>query len=176
MKQVRAFVLLSFATAAIVLPSQAAYAAKPGETRLYIGTQLGDSVVGGLLGLQINKSFSLEARYDHVDTVREGNTTTEASTVGLTGIGMYPVKFGKMNPFYIFLKAGYEQTTTEESVYDPGIPGLFEPSTTVTTTERRRTVVGAGVHRDFSRSVSGRIGMNAVGSDHTVFLTAIYKF
>jgi hypothetical protein len=174
MQRIRTFILLSFATA-VMLPAQVD-AATSGTTRLYVGAQLGDSVVGGLIGLQINKSFSVEARYDYIDTVNQPNTTIDASTVGITGIGMYPVRFGKMAPFSIFMKAGYEQTTTETTTHDPGIPGLFPPTTTITTEDKKRVVVGAGVQFDFSQDVSGRIGFNAVGSDHTAYLTAIYKF
>ncbi len=175
MQRIRTFILLSFAVAAM-LPLQAASAASSDPTRFYVGAQLGDSVVGGLLGLQINKTYSIEARYDYIDTVDQPNITIDAYTVGITGMGMYPVRFGKMAPFSVFMKAGYEQTTTETTTNDPGIAGVFPPTTTVTTKEEKRVVVGAGVQFDFSRNVSGRIGLNAVGSDHTAYLTAIYKF
>jgi opacity protein-like surface antigen len=175
MQQIRTFILMSFAIAASALPVQT-FAASPDSTRFYVGAQLGDSVVGGLLGLQINKTYSMEVRYDYIDTVDQPNTTVDASTVGITGMGMYPVRFGKARPFAVFMKAGYELTTTETTTNDPGIAGVFPPTTTVTTKEEKRVVVGAGVQFDFSQNVSGRIGLNAVGSDHTAYLTAIYKF
>lgn len=175
MKRNRIFTLLFFLAASTLwMPS--ANAASADATRFYVGAQLGDSVVGGILGLQINKTFSLEARYDYIDTENQPNTTIDKYGVGLTLIGMYPVKFGKMAPINLFIKAGYEQTTTETTTYDPGIPGIYDPSTILTTKERKRTVVGAGAQFDLSQDVSGRIGVNAVGSDHTVFITAIYKF
>ncbi len=176
MKRIRGYIVLLSAAVAAMLPMQAGAASSADATRLYVGGQLGDSAVGGILGLQINSAFSLEARYDYIDTENQPNTTIDEYCVGLTGLGMYPVQFGKMAPFYIFVKAGYEQTTTETTTHDPGIPGVSSPTTTVTTKERKRTVVGAGVQHDFNRDVSGRIGVNAVGSDHTVFITAIYKF
>ncbi len=175
MKRICGYIVLMSAVVAAALPVQAAAASPSNATRFYVGAQLGDSAAGGILGIQINSSFSLEARYDYIDTENQPNTTTDAYCIGLTGIGMYPVKFGKMAPFYLFMKAGYEQTTTETTTHDPGLPP-FPPSTVVTTTEEKRVVVGAGAQFDFSQDFSGRVGMNAVGSDHTAFITAIYKF
>jgi hypothetical protein len=177
MEQILTASILSFAFAAPVLAAPVATNTPSADaTRVYVGAQLGDSIVGGLLGLQINKTYSLEARYDYVDTVYLPNTTVKASSVGIAGIGMYPFKFADMEPFYLFGKAGYERNTTKSTTSDPGIPGLFLPTTTVTTTARKRVVVGAGVQYDFSRDVSGRIGMNAVGGDHSTYIAAIYKF
>lgn len=176
MERVGIFMLLSFAVATQMLPAEAANASSPGTTRLYVGTHLGDSVVGGLLGLQINKSFSLEVRYDFIDNVNQPTRIVEASCVGIAGIGMYPVRLAKMKRLFIFLKAGYEQTTSRTTVNDPGIPGLFPPTTTITNEVTRRPVAGAGVHHDFSSSFSGRFGLNAVGSDHSIYVAAIYKF
>ena len=186
MERILPITLLSFAIAAplLALPAAAATAtAAPASkatnadaTRLYVGTQLGDSIVGGLLGLQINRTYSLEARYDYIDTIYQPNTTIKASSTGVAVLGMHPVKLGDMEPFFIFLKAGYERTTTKSTTADPGIPGLFTATTTVTTTVRKRAVVGAGVQFDLSPDFSGRFGMNAVGSEHSVYITAIYKF
>jgi Outer membrane protein beta-barrel domain len=176
MERILTVTLLSFAIAAPALAAPAANAVNPDATRLYVGAQLGDSIVGGLLGLQINRTFSLEVRYDYIDTIYQPNTTIKASSVGIAGIGMYPVKLGDMDTFYIFGKAGYERTTTKTTTSDPGIPGLFSASTTVTTNVRKRPVVGAGVHYDFSQHASGRIGVNAVGGDHSVYIAALYKF
>ncbi len=105
--------------------------------------QLGDSIVGGLLGLQITKTYSLEVRYDYIDTVYQPNTTIKSSSTGVAAVGMYPVKFGDIEPFFIFGKAGYERTTTKSTTFDPGIPGLLLPATTtVTTTVRKRVTRG----------------------------------
>lgn len=177
MQRILTTTLLFFFIAAPVLAAPAATSApKDDATRVYVGGQLGDSVVGAMLGLQINRSYALEVRYDYVDTIYQPNTTIRASSTGVAGLGMYPVKFGDMDTFYLFAKAGYERSKTKSTTTDPGIPGLFPATTTVTTTVRKRVVVGAGVQYDFSPNVSGRVGMNAVGSDHSVYLAAIYKF
>lgn len=143
---------------------------------MYLGAKLGDSTVGGLLGLQFTKRYSLEFSYDYIDTVYQPNYTVKSSTTGVAAVGMFPVKFGELDPFFIFGKAGYERNTTKATTFDPGIPGLFSSTTTVTTTIRKRVAVGIGAQYDFTRSFSGRIGKNAVGTDHSVYIAAIYKF
>jgi hypothetical protein len=161
-------------TAEAAAPARAT-SADTDRWRLYAGAQLGDSIVGGLVGLQINRMYSLEARYDYVDTVYQPNNTVKSSSVGIAGIAMFPLRLSDMEPFAIFAKAGYERTTDKSTTSDPGLPGLFPPSTTVTTIKRKRVTVGAGVQYDFSKKVSGRIGMNAIGSDHSAYLAAIFK-
>lgn len=152
-------------------------AKSPDATRLYVGGQLGDGIAGGLLGLQLNRSFALEARYDYIDTVNQPNTTTKSSIVGGAAIGMYPVKIGNLEqPLYLYGKAGYERKTTKTTTNDPGIPGFYPATTTETKTLSKRVVIGAGVQYDFSSDLSGRIGANAVGHDHSVYIAAIYKF
>ena len=143
---------------------------------LYVGAQLGDSIVGGLLGLQFAKIYSLEIRYDYVDPVIQPNNKVTASSTGAALVAMFPVKFKGVDPFFLFAKAGYERTQSKSTASDPGIPGLFPPSTSVTSTVTNRATVGAGAQYDFTNNVSGRIGINAIGSDHSVYLSAIYKF
>jgi hypothetical protein len=178
MERILIILLLSFAVSAPVLAaSDTTSTSVANATRLYVGAQLGDSIAGGLLGLQINKTYSLEVRYDYIDTVYQPNNTVKASSKGIAGIGLYPLKIGDMDQFYIFGKAGYERTTTKSTTTYPVIPGLpIGATTTVTTTVRKRTVIGAGVQYDFSSNFSGRIGMNAVGGDHSTYIAAIYKF
>jgi hypothetical protein len=144
--------------------------------RLYVGAQLGDSVVGGLIGLQINKTYSLEARYDYVDPIYQPNNTVESSNADISGLAMFPLKLANLDPLFIYAKAGYESNTEETTITDPGLPGITPPTTTTTTVVRKRVTAGAGLQHDFSNNASGRIGINAVGSNHTVYLTAIYKF
>jgi hypothetical protein len=143
---------------------------------MYVGAQLGDSVVGGLIGLQMSKIYSLEVRYDYVDPIYQPNNTVESSTADISGLAMFPLKLANLDPFFIYAKAGYEQNTEETTVTDPGLPGITPPTTTTTTVVRKRVTAGAGLQHDFSNNASGRIGINAVGSNHTVYLTAIYKF
>jgi opacity protein-like surface antigen len=193
MKKILVAILFSFtiaapfgvaAAATPAAPSSTAETTTPGRVtladtdrwRVYVGGQLGDSTVGGSIGLQVNKMFSLEAIYNYVDTIYQPNNTVDSHSVGMAGIAMFPFKLSGMEPFSIFAKAGYERTTDKSTTSDPGLPGLFPPTTTVTTTKRKRVTVGAGVQYEFSSNVNGRLGMNAIGSDHSVYLAAIYKF
>jgi hypothetical protein len=153
-----------------------ARAAEPNHW-IYFGAKLGDSTVGGLLGLQFTKRYSLEFSYDYIDSVYQPNYTVKSSTTGVAAVGMFPVKFADLDPFFVFAKAGYERNTTKSTTYDPGIPGLpVGSTTTVDTTIRKRPVVGIGAQYDFTRSFSGRIGKNAVGTDKSVYITAVYQF
>ncbi|MBI5889817.1 MAG: outer membrane beta-barrel protein [Nitrosomonadales bacterium] len=181
MEKILFVILLSLAIAApsgtaSAATTPSANAANDSSHWLYLGAQLGDSVVGALLGLQFTKAYSLEFRYDYVDTVYQPNGKINASSTGAAVVGMFPVKFGDLDSFFIFAKGGYERTREKTTINDPGIPGLFPATTTISTTVRKRVTVGAGVQYDFTRDVSGRMGMNAVGSDHSVYLAAIYKF
>jgi len=165
------------APAPVTAPTSApAPAPDSSRWRMYVGAQLGDSVVGGLIGLQMSKIYSLEVRYDYVDPIYQPNNTVESSTADISGLAMFPLKLANLDPFFIYAKAGYEQNTEETTVTDPGLPGITPPTTTTTTVVRKRVTAGAGLQHDFSNNASGRIGINAVGSNHTVYLTAIYKF
>lgn len=162
-------------SAAVDSPAHATLA-DTAHWKVYAGGQLGDSIVGGLLGLQINRMYSLEARYDYHDPVYQPNNTLKSSSAGVAGLAMFPLKFSDMEPFYMFAKAGYERTKDKLTVHDPGLPGFFPPSTTIATTVRKRVTASAGVQYEFSNSFSGRFGKNFVGSDHSVFIAAIYQF
>jgi len=143
---------------------------------LYVGAQLGDSIVGGLLGITISNIYSLEVRYDYADPVYQPNNTVNSSSIGISGIAMFPLKVSDLEPLFMFAKAGYERSKVESTTNDPGIPGFFPPTTTIITSTRKRVMIGAGFEHDFSKKFSGRIGVNFVGSDHSTYLTAIYKF
>lgn len=143
---------------------------------VYLGAKLGDSTVGGLLGLQFTRRYSLEFSYDYIDTVYQPNYTVKSSTAAVAAVGMFPVKFGELDPFFIFAKAGYERNSTKATTYNPGIPPLFGSTTTVSTTIRKRAVVSVGAQYDFTRSFSGRIGKNAIGTDKSVYIAAIYQY
>ena len=108
MKRIPTLLALAFAFAGNAAANPTAKS--PDATRLYVGGQLGDGIAGGLLGLQLNRSFALEARYDYIDTINQPNTTTKSSIVGGAAIGMYPVKIGNLEqPLYRYGKAGYDR-------------------------------------------------------------------
>lgn len=148
--------------------------------RIYIGTQLGDSIVGALVGLQLNKMYSVEARYDYVDTIYLPTSDTKSSNIGIAGVALFPLrlsdfKLNDMEPFYVFAKVGYERSTKKVTTNDPGIPPFFPATTTAVTTVKSRLLIGGGAQYDFSKKFSGRVGVNFIGSDNSVYLTVIYK-
>lgn len=156
-------------------------AVEPKFSRIYLGVQLGDSIVGGLVGLQISKMYSVEARYDYVDTIYLPNSNTKSSNIGISGVALFPLKLSDfklsdMEPFYMFAKAGYERSTVKTTSVDPslGLPG-FPPSNTITTTVKSRLLIGGGGQYDFTKKFSGRVGVNFIGSDNSVYLTVLYK-
>ncbi|NOU00303.1 MAG: outer membrane beta-barrel protein [Gallionella sp.] len=167
-------------TTAIETPIAATVTTDTKPARIYIGTQLGDSIVGALVGLQINKMYSVEARYDYVDTIYLPTSNTKSSNIGLAGVVLFPLKLSDfklndMEPFYVFAKAGYERSTKKITTNDPGIPPFFPATTTVVTTVKSRLLIGGGAQYDFSKKFSGRVGVNFIGSDNSVYLTVIYK-
>lgn len=181
MEKILSVVLLCLVIAAPAVAAPATGVPAPSRTGdsnhwLYLGAKLGDSTVGALLGLQFTKIYSLEMRYDYIDNVYQPNTTIKSSSTSMAGVGMFPVKFSELDPFYVFAKAGYERVTVKSTTADPGIPGMFDPTTTTRTTVRKRVIVSAGAQYDFTRNFSGRIGKNFIGNDHSVYIAAIYKF
>jgi hypothetical protein len=154
---------------------------EPKFSRMYLGAQLGDSIVGGLVGLQISKMYSVEVRYDYVDTVYIPNSNTKSSNIGLSGVALFPLKLSElklseMEPFYVFAKTGYERSTVKTTTTDPGLgtPGLLGSSNT-TTIVRGRLLIGGGTQYDFTKKFSGRVGVNFIGSDNSVYLSVLYK-
>ncbi len=154
---------------------------EPKFSRIYLGAQLGDSIVGGLVGLQISKMYSVEVRYDYVDTVYIPNSNTKSSNIGISGTALFPLKLSDlklsdMEPFYVFAKAGYERSTVKTTTTDPGLgtPG-FSPTSNTTTIVKGRLLIGGGAQYDFTNKFSGRIGVNFIGSDNSVYLSVLYK-
>jgi hypothetical protein len=81
-----------------------------------------------------------------------------------------------MEPFYVFAKTGYERSTVKTTTTDPGLgtPGLLGSSNT-TTIVRGRLLIGGGTQYDFTKKFSGRVGVNFIGSDNSVYLSVLYK-
>lgn len=168
-------------TTPIETPALSNPAVEPKFSRIYLGAQLGDSIVGGLVGLQLSKMYSVEVRYDYVDTVYIPYSNTKSSNIGLSGVALFPLKLSDlklsdMEPFYVFAKAGYERSTVKTTVTDPGLgtPG-FSPSSNTSTIVKGRLLIGGGAQYDFTNKFSGRVGVNFIGSDNSVYLTVLYK-
>jgi hypothetical protein len=166
--------------APIETPAATNSTVEPKFSRIYLGAQLGDSIVGGLVGLQISKMYSVEVRYDYVDTVYIPNSNTKSSNIGLSGVALFPLKLSElklsdMEPFYVFAKTGYERSTVKTTTTDPGLgtPG-FSPTSNTSTIVKGRLLIGGGAQYDFTK-FSGRVGVNFIGSDNSVYLSVLYK-
>jgi hypothetical protein len=158
----------------VAAPPDTSPAAKV-RPKLYAGTQLGDSIVGVLIGLQLNKKYAVEARYDYLDTLYLPNGNTKSSIISAAGIALFPLSLSNLEPFDLYAKVGYERNTLKTTVVDPGIPP-FPATTTTTTTVRGRVLLGGGIQYQFGDKVNGRVGMNFIGSDHSIYIAALYKF
>jgi opacity protein-like surface antigen len=143
---------------------------------LYTGAQLGDSTVGFILGYQINKIYAFEANLDYVDAVYTPTTSLEVYRAGLSGLAYFPVKFSDLGPLSLYVKVGYGFTSTKFILKDPGIPGFAPPTSTATTTVRSKVSAGAGVQLELSSNTTARLGINLVGDDRSVYVTALYRF
>lgn len=145
------------------------------DTGFYFGAQLGDSSVGAVMGYQFSKMIGMEISYDYFDPVYTRAVTTtiaEKNRLGASMLAMFPIKFSEMGPMALYVKVGYARTTDKLTTDDPGPPTA---STYITTTKTGVTG-GAGIHVDMSQSASVRLGVNVVGSEHTTYLAALYRF
>jgi opacity protein-like surface antigen len=178
-----ALILITFASQAIAAKPTSANppAATTSDTPaysssgVYFGVQLGDSTIGALMGYQSVGMFGMEINYDYVDPVYTPTTTLKKSRAGASGLARFPIKFSEMGPMALYVKVGYELYVEKYTVNNPGVP--VPPASSITTETRRTGVTGgAGVHVDLSRRTSARLGVNMIGNDKSVYLSAIYRF
>lgn len=154
-------------------PAFAAY------TPIYAGIQVDNISGSALLGYQVNKTYAIEAQYSKSDThiSQSGMTSdTNTTTAGLAAIAMLPMKLNGGSSYFLFVKAGYARITKEESYAIPASVTLTFPySGTVSNTENR-IFFGGGAQYDFYENVNGRVGIDIVGDQRSVYLGTIFKF
>jgi opacity protein-like surface antigen len=148
----------------------------PKSSAFYLGAQVGNSTIGAFMGYQLSKMYAMEISYDYVDPVYTATTILEVARVGASAIALFPIKFSEMGPMSIYIKVGYARTTENYTIKDPGVPGIYPPTTSITTTLKTGVTGGAGVNVDLSSNTTARLGGNYVGGDRSVYLAAIYKF
>lgn len=154
-------------------PAYAAY------TPLYVGIQLDNTSGSALLGYQINKSYAVEANYTKSDShiIHSGITSdTSISALGLAAMVMFPMKLDSGSPYFLFAKAGYERYTKDETYSIPSSVTLTLPYNNTVSSVENRVIFGGGAQYDFYQNVNGRVGIDLVGSQRSVYLSAIYKF
>lgn len=160
MKQIIAAALLTIAIAA---PAMAQ------DSPFYAGVQLGDDYVGAYGGYQIDKMYSAEIHYLDFDTASFPGParTTNVSSIGVSGVAMFPMKLNKAPPFSLFAKLGVERTTAKTT----SATAAF--NYTVHDTE---LILGGGAQYDFNNKVSARLGLDIAGEADSLYLSAILKF
>lgn len=161
MKKIITAVLLSCAASAT--PALAANAP------VYAGLQLGDEYVGIFGGYQLDQMYSVEVSYLTFDTVSVPGIETDASSIGVAGVAMFPVKPQGMPPFSLFAKAGFERVTAEAKA-------TFLGTTVTTKKTETNLVLGGGAQYNFNSNVSARLGIDIEGEADSLYLSAIYKF
>lgn len=154
-------------------PAFAAY------TPFYAGLQADSTSGSGLLGYQINKTYAIEAQYAKSDThiSQSGMTSdTNITTAGLAALAMLPMKLNGGSSYFLFAKVGYARVSKEERYYIPASVTLTTTySDTVSNTENR-VFFGAGAQYDFYENINGRVGIDIVGDQRSVYLGAIFRF
>lgn len=138
------------------------------DSPFYAGVQLGDSYIGVLGGYQIDKMVSVEVHYIDFDTAAIPFASTNVSSIGVSGVAMFPMKLDKAPPFSLFAKAGVERTSAKTS------SAVFP--TLNTTVHDTGLTLGGGAQYDFNNKVSARLGLDISGEADSLYLSAILKF
>lgn len=155
--------------AAVLLCTAFATQAFADGSPFYAGVQLGDSYVGTFGGYQIDKMFSAEIHYLDFDSASFPGPvrSTDVSSIGVSGVAMFPMKLNKAPPFSLFAKLGIERTTAKTTSAMPAFN--FTVHDTALT-------LGGGAQYDFNNKVSARLGLDIAGEADSLYLSAILKF
>ncbi|MFZ2161270.1 MAG: hypothetical protein WAW02_03545 [Sideroxyarcus sp.] len=168
MKRILAIVLLYLFT------STPSFAALP-----YAGVQIDDNSAGVLVGYPLNKKYAIEAHYTKSNSRIEhaGVTVDTSSTgIGIVGIALFPMKLNDVMPYSLFVKGGYERTTSTESFSIPASITLILPYNDTITTHKNQVIFGGGAELDLAKNLTGRLGLDFLGNNRSIYLAAIFKF
>lgn len=166
MKRIWATGLLCILT---TTPAFAAY------TPLYAGVQIDNTSGSALVGYQLNKTFAVEAHVTKSDThITDSGVTFDTHIVaaGLAALAMLPMRLEGGSAYFLFVKAGYERLNKDEiytssnSTINNGTVSNYE----------NRTLFGGGAQYDFYKAWSGRVGIDVVGQNRSVYIGTILKF
>jgi hypothetical protein len=163
----------TLAAALITIVTSAQCMAAP----LYTGMQIGDKSVGALIGCQIDKRYAIEGRYSRSDSnISHAGVTVDTATTGLgvTGNAKFPMKLNDVLPYALFVKAGWERTTNNETYTVPNTSALL--SSGRITSYKNQFIFGGGAEYEFSKNFSGRIGLDLIGKDKSINLATLYEF
>jgi hypothetical protein len=146
---------------------------------VYAGIQIGDDSVAPFLGYQINKMFAVEAHYSKRNSsISHAGVTVDTSTVsrGIIGIATFPMKLREVLPYDLFVKAGYVRSSTTDTYSSPAsFPSLIPDNGSISS-QKNQIIIGGGAEYNFSNNLTGRVGLDYLGHDRTINLSAIFKF
>ena len=144
-------------------------------TPLYLGAQVDNNSITGLLGYQIDKNWAAEASTGrHVTTITQAGATSETQILafGISALYMVPMKLNGGSPYFFFGKVGYERLNQEVTYSFPA--SVTYSGNYVNTVNRGR--FGIGAQYEFYDRLNGRAGVDIFGQDRSVYLSAIFKF
>jgi hypothetical protein len=146
---------------------------------LYAGIQIDDTTAGVLLGYQINKTYAVEAHYSKSSSqITHAGVTVDTSTTGtgIVGIALFPMKLRNVLPYNLFVKAGYERTSNTETYSIPTSATLTLPYNGKVDNHENQLIFGGGAEYDFTKYLTGRMGLDFLGKDRSINLAAVFKF
>jgi hypothetical protein len=148
-------------------------------TPLYAGIQVDANTVGALFGFRINNTYAVEAHYSksHSSNSYSGITVDNSKVgVGIAALALFPMKLNDVLPYNLFLKAGFEHTSSTDTYSIPDSVTLTLPYSGKIDSTKNQALFGGGAEYDFSKYMMGRMGMDFQGKNRSVNLTAIFKF
>jgi hypothetical protein len=146
---------------------------------LYTGLQIDDNTAGVLLGHQINRTYAIEAHYSKSNsrTSQDGLTIDTSSVgIGIAGIALFPMKLHEVLPYDLFVKAGYEHTSITDTYSIPTSVTLTLPYNGTINSHKNQLIFGGGAEHDFTKSLTGRMGLDFLGNKRSIYLSAIFNF
>ena len=160
--------------AAVILYAVATAPALAAYTPLYAGFQLDNTAATAMLGYQISKSYALEAFATSTKTTidQAGSVSeTKMTEAGVAALLMFPMKLVGGSPYFLFAKAGYARISKKVTYDFPPVSLSGSYSKT-----ENQAIIGAGAQYDFYPSLNGRVGVDIVDRDRSVYLGIIFRF
>lgn len=142
---------------------------------MYVGAQLDNNTTTGLLGYQIDKNWAAEAHASrYITTITQAGATSETQilAIGVSALYMVPMRLSGGSPYFFFGKVGYERTTQDVTFSYPASVTYSGSYTNYVNRGR----FGIGAQYDFYEHLSGRAGIDVFGPEHSVYLSAVFKF
>lgn len=147
------------------------------ESSGLIGAMVGDSYVGIMGGMKLDKMFSVQARYSKVlvpdINTGVGSIKTNNTNIGVDVVALFPLNIPKVPQLSAFAKGGMERVTTDVTTSTNF--GGATTSLTVSTSEFK-LAIGGGVQYDVNKNFSARAGFGVMGARNDLYFAGVYYF